>query len=110
MKNQSTVTWTYAAIVAVVGVLGYALKQSVPSLIAGVVAGALLAVAGHGISTGKPWGFLMALMVTVALLLNFAGRFGASGGLWPNGLMALVSVAALVALILTGRRPKRPMP
>ena len=110
MKNQALVTWTYAAIVAVVGTLGYVLKQSVPSIIAGLVAGALLAVAGRGISTGKSWGFLMALMVTVALLLNFAGRFGAKGGFWPNGLMALVSVAALAALIMSGKRPRRQMP
>lgn len=109
MKNQALVTWTYAAIVAVVGILGYVLKQSVPSIIAGVVAGALLAVAGRGISMGQRWGFLMALFVTVALLLNFVRGFSKTLEFWPNGLMAGVSVLALIALLLSGKRAKRQM-
>lgn len=101
--NPALVTWAYAAVVAIVGTLGYVLKQSIPSIIAGLVAGVLLAVAGRAIASGQRWGFLAALIVTVGLLLNFAGRYGRSGELWPNGLMAIVSVVALVALIVSAK-------
>jgi uncharacterized membrane protein (UPF0136 family) len=95
----------YAAIVAIVGTLGYVLKKSVPSIVAGLISAIILVIAGRAIQQGQSWGFPTALVVTVLLLLNFGSRYMRSEAqeFWPNGLMAVVSLLALVALFISGR-------
>jgi uncharacterized membrane protein (UPF0136 family) len=99
------VVYGYAAIVAIVGTLGYVMKKSVPSIAAGVVSAIILLIAGRAIQQGQSWGFPTAVVVTLLLLLNFAMRYGRSETheFWPNGLMAVVSLLALVALIISAR-------
>jgi uncharacterized membrane protein (UPF0136 family) len=103
--NSFMIVYGYAAVVAIVGTLGFILKQSVPSIVAGVVSAILLIIAGRAIQQGQSWGFPAALVVTVLLLLNFGSRYMRSEAheFWPNGLMAVVSVLALVALFISTR-------
>jgi uncharacterized membrane protein (UPF0136 family) len=99
------IVYGYAAIVAIVGTLGYVLKKSVPSIVAGLISAIILVIAGRAIQQGQSWGFPTALVVTVLLLLNFGSRYMRSEAqeFWPNGLMAVVSLLALVALFISGR-------
>jgi uncharacterized membrane protein (UPF0136 family) len=103
--NSFIIVYGYAAVVAIVGTLGYILKQSVPSIVAGLVSAILLLIAGRAIQQGQSWGFPAALVLTVLLLLNFGSRYMRSETheFWPNGLMAVVSLLALVALFISGR-------
>ncbi|HEX8236285.1 MAG TPA: TMEM14 family protein [Abditibacteriaceae bacterium] len=103
--NSFMVVYGYAAVVAIVGTLGYVLKKSVPSIAAGVLSAIILVIAGRAIQQGQGWGFPTALVVTILLLLNFAMRYmnSKTHEFWPNGLMAVVSLLALVALIISVR-------
>lgn len=100
------VVYAYAAVVALVGTLGYVLKQSMPSLIAGIAAAIVLCIAGRGIQQGAAWGFPIALVVTLLLLGRFASTYMRAQPqvFWPNGFMALVSLVALIALFATRSR------
>ena len=103
--NSFLIVYGYAAVVAIVGTLGYVLKKSVPSIAAGVVSAIILIIAGRAIQQGQSWGFPTALVVTVLLLLNFGSRYMRSEthDFWPNGLMAVVSLLALVAMVISSR-------
>jgi uncharacterized membrane protein (UPF0136 family) len=103
--NAFLVVYGYAAVVAIVGALGFVLKKSVPSIAAGVLSAIILVIAGRAIQQGQSWGFPTALVVTVLLLLNFGMRYMRSETheFWPNGLMAVVSLLALVVLLVSTR-------
>lgn len=101
--NTSVLLFVWGAIVALIGASGYAMKHSVPSLIAGVVAGALLLGAGALLKSGKDFGFWIGAAVTVLLLLRFAPVYFKTHDIWPAGVMALLSVVALAAMFVSRR-------
>ncbi len=82
------------------GVMGFVKAKSLPSLIAGGLSGVLLVVAGALASTGSRLGFGLGLVVSLALAGRFVGAFLKSKKLMPAGLMAALSVAAIVITTL----------
>lgn len=101
--NPSVVLFVWGAVVALIGASGYATSKSIVSLIAGVVAGALLLAAGALLKSGKDSGFWLGVGVTVLLLMRFAPAYFKTQDIWPAGVMALLSVLALVALFVSRR-------
>lgn len=107
--NRITVTYVYAALVAALGVAGYVRTQSAPSMIAGIVIGALMGLAGWLMSQGNKNGFLLAVIGMAGTMLMAMGRYAGakSTGFFPMGLLAALSLGALLALILSSRRTNR---
>ena len=96
-------TWlilVYALLVGVGGILGYAKARSQPSLISGLVSGAALAIAWI-ISLQNPTnGFALATFLALGLLIVFAIRFRKTRKFMPAGLMAILSLIAMVVFAL----------
>ncbi len=97
----------YGVLVAAGGVLGYVRAQSVPSLAAGGVAGALLIGAAIAMMRGAyPLGWWAALIIAVLLLARFASASFSNFKWMPGGLMIVLSVIAIIVLLI-GRTPLR---
>ena len=103
MNTTSLIVIVYALLVIVGGVLGFVKAGSRPSLIGGLVGGLALLAAGWGVSRGQVWGLQMALVLTLALLVFFIVRYVRTRAFMPGGLMAVLSLLALVGEGLTGR-------
>ncbi|MEP7340605.1 MAG: TMEM14 family protein [Acidobacteriota bacterium] len=90
----------YGILVAVGGVMGYVKKSSMPSLIAGVGAGLVLAGAAAAMMKGSyQTGWWIALVVAILLL----GRFGSAAlskfSMMPGGMVIILSLIVIAALI-----------
>src|SRR2546423_1567252 len=91
----------YAALLAVGGIMGFVKARSTPSLISGV-ASALAALAALGLSaTRNPIGVPLGATLAIVLFVFFGYRYALRNRTFlPNGLMALVSLAVLLVMIL----------
>ncbi len=84
----------YALLLAVGGYVGYAKAGSKPSLIAGLgsaaVAGLALALtfAGH-------YGYVVGMVLAIALLAMFGVRFRKTGKFMPSGMLLGLSVVVI---------------
>lgn len=89
----------YGVLAIVGGVIGYKQAQSKASLISGAISGSLLILGGVLRSLGQPWGLLLAVIVTVALVIVFTIRLTKTRKFMPAGLMTGLGVAALVVML-----------
>jgi len=91
----------YALIIAAGGVMGYVSAKSTPSLISGLLSGALLLVA-FALSLRNPKvGFGFAALIALALGVFFLIRFINTGKWMPAGVSVVLS-AVMLALMLWG--------
>ncbi len=100
MNMTSLIVIVYAVLVIAGGVIGFVKAGSRPSLIAGVLGGLALLTAGWGIRRGQVWGLQAALVLTLALLVFFTARYARTRAFMPGGLMAILSLLALVGVWL----------
>lgn len=90
----------------VLGVLGYVRAKSVASLYAGGLSGIMLAASAFMAARRAReedlfnWGYLICLILSVALLGRFLPGFLKSKKFYPAGIMALLSVLGVIAGIL----------
>jgi len=105
LKFGQVILLVWALVVAAGGVMGYVKAQSLPSLVAGIVCGALL--------FGSYWvsrryllrGYRAGIGVSAVLAVTFGWRLWKTGAFMPSGLMLILSVVVLVALFaITTRR------
>ncbi len=90
---------TMAAVCAVGGLAGFAMKKSVPSLVGGLVTGAAFGASAYLISQGGDktrTGFGVATATSVALSVGMVPRFRKTGKVMPAG--ALIGLGAISAL------------
>lgn len=90
----------YGILAVVGGILGYLKVQSKPSLISGIVSGALLVVGGIAAAQGASWGLTLSTIVTIALIIVFALRLWKTRKFMPAGLMLVAGIVALLGLLL----------
>lgn len=90
----------YAVLLIVGGLLGFLKARSRPSLIAGLISGVLaggcVAVSGPNKLLGYGLGLALALVMGVV----FALRYTRTRKVMPSGMLALVSLAVVIALVV----------
>lgn len=102
--------FVFAALTAAGGLMGFLKAGSKPSLIAGVVSGILLALAGNWLSSKTTLGAVMGVVVSVLLLGRFLPAYLKKGVVMPAVPMILLSVVGLVlgVLVLSGKGGQQP--
>lgn len=100
MMTTAWVILIYGVLVAAGGVLGYVRASSLPSLLAGGVAGLILVGAGVAMMRGSyQLGWWIALVVAILLLGRFASASFSNFKMMPGGMMIILSVIAIIVLL-----------
>lgn len=81
------------------GILAFFKARSIPSLIAGDLAGTLLIVAGVFHFWGAPWAASLGLGITVLLCVVFGMRYAKTRKWMPAGMLLGLSLVVLVLLL-----------
>jgi uncharacterized membrane protein (UPF0136 family) len=90
----------FGALTIAGGVIGYVKAGSVPSIIAGVITGVLLIIAGFVLPEHRVAGLAIALIVSLLLAGQFIPKFIRTGKAMPAGIMSILSaIGMIVALI-----------
>ena len=84
--------YAYALLVTFGGIMGYARKGSLPSLIMGLASGLILFYAAYQVSL-SPQNATLGFIVCAFLAIMMGYRFFQSGAFMPAGLVAGLSVA-----------------
>ena len=93
--------FVFGALAAAFGVLGFVKAKSRASLVAGVLSGLLLFVAGGLMSAGRTQaGLILGLVVCVALASRFVPGFAKTRKMMPGGMMAVFSIVGIVLTVL----------
>lgn len=90
----------FGALTIIGGVIGYVKAGSLPSIIAGMVTGVLLLVAGWILPTNRIIGIVIALIISFLLAAQFIPKFIRTGKAMPAGLMSILSVIGIVVAIV----------
>ena len=86
------------------GVMGYVKAGSTASIIAGAIGGLLLLLAGFLLPNQLIIGLTIGVVVSLLLAGRFVPAFFRTGKLIPDGIMALLSVIAIVFAIIAWMR------
>lgn len=82
------------------GVFGFIHKGSVPSIVAGSIAGILLLIAAFLLPANVVFGLALAAFVSIALAGQFVPKFIKTSSFMPAGMMSILSVIGLVVALL----------
>lgn len=104
MTAMAVIGLMYGLVVLVGGVVGYAMKGSLPSIVAGGAFGIALLASAWAMQRGKAIGWYAALGLAAALALFFGNQYWQGGILFPAGLMAVTSLITLILLVILRRR------
>ena len=110
MKLAKKVLLVFALIVIIGGLYGMISKESVASLIAGVISGALLLYSRWLWGEKNLAGLIVGLVVSIALLGRFASvELSRLDGpeAWPGGVVIFFSVVTIVVLIAAFLQEKK---
>lgn len=88
--------FVFGAITVAGGVMGFVKAQSKASLIAGSLSGALLLLAGYLVGTHGTAGWLLGLVVSLALAARFGESYRKSKKPMPAGLMTLLGAIGIL--------------
>lgn len=90
----------FAVLTILGGIMGYASKKSVASVVAGSISGALLLAAAFILPTSLNIGLILGLFVSVALAGRFIPNYLEKKAPVPGGLMSLLSIAGIIVTLL----------
>ena len=107
MNATGLAVFVYGVLVLAGGVIGYTATGSQASLVAGGVFGGGILASAVAILKGKRTGLRVAFGLAVVLTLFFGSRFAQSGVFMPGGLMALLSILAVIVVSSALRRGAR---
>lgn len=99
-KTIGLLTFFYAILVFAGGVMGFVMKQSTPSLVAGTFFGLTLLFTSIKTLTFHRYGLILTLLTTLVLDTFFSYRYLTSQKFIPAGMMLLVTSFVLLVMIL----------
>ena len=82
------------------GVIGYASKGSMASIIAGSVSGLLILLAAFLLPNNVTAGLVLAGVISIALAGRFVPAFIKTGDFMPAGMMSILSVIGIIMAVL----------
>jgi len=82
------------------GIIGYASKGSMASIIAGSVSGILLLAAAFLLPNNATAGLALAGIVSILLAGRFLPAFLKTGDFMPAGMMSILSVIGIIMAVL----------
>lgn len=101
LKKNGYILLIYAILVFVGGFMGFVLKHSVPSLVAGGVSGLALLWSSVLHFTCRKWGIYFAFVLMFLLEVFFSYRFVISEKFFPAGMMLILTSGVIILLITT---------
>jgi uncharacterized membrane protein (UPF0136 family) len=90
----------FGVLTIVGGIIGYASKGSVPSIIAGSISGILLLLGAFLLPDRLVAGLVIALLVSLLLAGQFLPKFIQTGKAMPAGMMSILSVIGILTAIV----------
>lgn len=96
MQNTAIEIWIYGVIMILGGIMGFVKVGSKASLISGVGMGLGLIASGFGVSRGSYDSLVVAEVIAALLVVIFAIRFAKTRRIMPVGMLAILSLAAVV--------------
>jgi uncharacterized membrane protein (UPF0136 family) len=91
----------FGVLTIVGGIVGYASKGSVPSIVAGSVAGILLVLGAFLLPNHFIAGLAIDAIVSLLLAGQFVPKFIQTGKAMPAGMMSILSVIGILMAIVT---------
>ena len=91
----------FGVLTIVGGIIGYASKGSVASIVAGSISGILLLLGAFLLADHFVAGLAIALIVSLLLAGQFVPKFIQTGKAMPAGMMSILSVIGIIAAIVT---------
>jgi uncharacterized membrane protein (UPF0136 family) len=91
----------FGVLTIVGGIIGYVSKGSVPSIIAGSLAGILLLLGAFLLPNHLIAGLAVGLIVSLLLAGQFLPKFIQTGKAMPAGMMSILSVIGILTAIVT---------
>ena len=82
------------------GIIGYASKGSMASIIAGSVSGILILAAAFLLPNNATAGLILAAVVSLLLAGRFLPAFMKTGDFMPAGMMSILSVIGIIVAVL----------
>ena len=92
--------FVFGALTIIGGIIGYVKAGSVPSIIAGAIAGLLLIIAASILPEHRAAGLATAFIVSFLLAAQFVPKLIRTGKVMPAGMMSILSVIGLVVAIV----------
>ena len=90
----------FGALTIIGGIIGYVKAGSLPSIIAGSIAGVLLLIAGWLLPEHRTIGLATGLTVSLLLAAQFIPKFIRTGKAMPAGMMSILSAIGLVVALI----------
>jgi uncharacterized membrane protein (UPF0136 family) len=82
------------------GLIGYVSKGSVPSIVAGSIAGVLLLVGAFLLPNHAVAGLAITLILSLLLAGQFVPKFIQTGKAMPAGMMSILSVIGIITALV----------
>ena len=103
MKTAGVIGLMYSALVLAGGLIAYITTGSIASAVTGGGFGLAILVSALAMLKGKVGGWYAALGLAAVLALFFGNRFRQSGVFMPAGLMAALSLVAMILFLVLRR-------
>ena len=104
MQTTAIEIWVYGIIMMIGGVMGYIKVGSKASLLSGVGLGLALLASGYGVWRGSRESLIVSLVISALLVALFAMRLAKTKRFMPAGMLAILSLAAIIVFGLALRR------
>ncbi|MCB1109652.1 MAG: TMEM14 family protein [Chlamydiia bacterium] len=107
LKKIGFIIFIYSLIVCAGGVMGFVMKDSLPSLVMGSFFGLSLLFLSIKTMTFYRWALITATLLILCLDAFFSYRFLLSQSLFPAGIMLILTTAVLLFIMLQLKKLSR---
>ena len=96
MQTTAIEIWVYGVLMILGGIIGFVRVHSRASLLSGGGLGLGLLACGYGVWRGTANSLVVAVVIAALLLVLFAIRYAKTRRFMPAGMLAIMSLAAVV--------------